>query len=158
MKQVPYNRSFIHNAPKPFAVRLEQFPTNRKAVYVESVCKVLIESRFGPGYSYSFLDTQYDAPAYEPMSFLDLLEQEFVPSYAMEYLGRTSRGTSGSILENPARSKGISQTDTSPGQNFATLATDSTTRSPATLGRGSPTHAGRTSTLASSFASLAGFA
>ena len=36
---------------KPLPVRLAPFPVDERAVYIDSICAVLIDSRFGPGRS-----------------------------------------------------------------------------------------------------------
>ena len=102
---------------------------DEKLAYVESVLDVLLESRFGPGYSYSYIERPETNAADEPVSFLDLIENESMPWYA--------------ALQRPARSKGIGLSPTTatrnkhtePKQTFAPLFSN---LSRPDLARGSP--------------------
>src|SRR5580765_6661118 len=40
---------------KPLPVRLDPFPVDKRAVYVHSVCSVLLDSRFGPRHREPFV-------------------------------------------------------------------------------------------------------
>lgn len=131
MKHTPHSRSSATTRSKPFTVRLEPVPRSERAAYVESVCEVLLESRCGPLYSYSCIDRPDHGAADEPLDALELIGEEFLPAYAMEYLGRA--------LQGRARSKAGSPSDTGSGENVAALVSDDLDRSSANFGRGSPT-------------------
>ena len=102
---------------------------DEKLAYVESVLDVMLESRFGPGYSYSYIERPETNAADEPVSFLELIEDECVVRHR--------------ALQRPARSKGIGLSPTTatrnkhtePQQTFAPLFSN---LSRPDLARGSP--------------------
>src|SRR5580765_5842502 len=54
---------------KPLPVRLDPFPVDERAVYIDSICAVLIDSRFGPGRSLRRFEVHYSN---HPESVVDL--------------------------------------------------------------------------------------
>src|SRR5580765_3463232 len=56
---------------KPLPVRLDPFPVDKRAVYVHSVCSVLLDSRFGPRHREPFVVHLSDHP--ESVVDLDVL-------------------------------------------------------------------------------------
>jgi hypothetical protein len=74
-------------------IRRSDFAFDERARYVESVCAVLIESRFGPdGVPYVSIDWS-DCPECEPALYSDLLDDEPnvpFPSYTFSSLGRAA--------------------------------------------------------------------
>src|SRR5580765_6338385 len=54
---------------KPLPVRLDPFPVDERAVYIDSICAVLIDSRFGPGRSLQRFEVHYSN---HPESVVDL--------------------------------------------------------------------------------------
>ena len=87
------------------------------------------------------LNPRFRGTADEPFDYLSLLEQEsFGWHDAATFLGRTILGRlfagQPSLLQKPARSKGIAFADTTLGRNLTPSET------PPNLGRGSPTNSG----------------
>jgi hypothetical protein len=64
-------------------IRLPSFPVDERATYVESVCAVLIDSRFGPGRSSRILIKLSDWPEIEPAVLYELTPAGPVPSYSI---------------------------------------------------------------------------
>ncbi len=136
---------FFHTTPnyhrKPQPIRLTGLNFDKRAAYVESVCTLLAESRFGPTFSYSPFNSPTSRPADEPVSLLDLIEQEFVSLSAMEFcqnrlVGReaseTRRGRDAATQRLESRRRGVSP-------SFPDLGRAPTLNSfPPNLGRGSP--------------------
>ncbi len=83
MDQNLISRPSAANSPKPFSIRLDPIPVNEKAVYVESVCAVLIESRFGPGRSRPVVIDLRKLPEREATVIYDLTVGGPVPSYSI---------------------------------------------------------------------------
>jgi len=86
MYKHPHHRS-IKNPLS--SIRLNAIPRNEKAAFVESICAVLIESRFGPGRTCQLVVDLTDRPELEPAVFFDLTDDGLVPCYAISPLGRT---------------------------------------------------------------------
>ena len=80
----PHQRSI----KKPLSIRLNAIPLNEKAAFVESICAVLIESRFGPGRTCQLVVDLSDRPELEPAVFFDLTDEGLIPCYAISPLGR----------------------------------------------------------------------
>lgn len=102
------------------------FGPNEKAVYVQSVLDVLIESRFGPGRSTQLVVNISNSPELEPAVFFDLIDGEIVPCYEMSPVGRYGS----QVVEaefRKAKRMGLVGTRPNPAA-----------RSPANFGRGSP--------------------
>ncbi|MFZ1702078.1 MAG: hypothetical protein WBO10_11880 [Pyrinomonadaceae bacterium] len=109
-------------------VRLDPLPFDRRAAYVQSVCDVLIESRFGPGRPSQLVVHLSDRPELDPSVFYDMISGEMVPCYEMCPYGRSHY----QVLEVAfRRSKEARLADGSNGSNGAHKST-------ATLARGSP--------------------
>ena len=49
--------------------------------YMESILEVLLESRFGPGSEYEYLESPRDLPELEPVIFSDLLDDGICVSF-----------------------------------------------------------------------------
>jgi len=104
------------------SIRLNPIPRNEKAAFVESICAVLIESRFGPGRTCQFFVDQPDRPELEPAVFFDLSDD---PCYAISPLGRSGY----QVVEAEFRkAKQMGLIGPHPPHHST----------PATLGRGSP--------------------
>ncbi len=72
-----------------FFIRRSEIPFDKRVRYIESVCQVLIESRFGPGRIAPVVIDLSDRPEIEPAVFYDLCEDgEMVPCYSMSPHGR----------------------------------------------------------------------
>ncbi|MBK8465977.1 MAG: hypothetical protein IPL32_09110 [Chloracidobacterium sp.] len=79
------------NIHPQFFIRRSEIEFARVA-YIDSVCQVLLEGRFGPDFVYQMMDNPHDRPEFEPAVLFDLLDSEMhelVPWYAMSCLGRT---------------------------------------------------------------------
>jgi len=110
------------------SIRLNAIPRNEKAAFVESVCAVLIESRFGPGRACQPVVDLTDRPELEPAVFFDLTDEGPIPCYAISPLGRTGY----QVVEAEFRkAKQMGLIGPRPPGN-------STAATPTTLGRGSP--------------------
>ncbi|MEQ1646094.1 MAG: hypothetical protein ABL959_21765 [Pyrinomonadaceae bacterium] len=126
--------------------KLPSFREDEKLRFVDSVCATLMTSRFGDGAMYT-LNRRFRGTADEPFDYLSLLEEEPVGWHeAATFLGRSVLGRAicggasrDALLQKPARSKGIACSDTTLGRNLTPCKT------PANLGRGSPTFLGRSS-------------
>jgi len=121
MYKHPHQRSITNPLS---SIRLNPIPRDEKAAFVESICAVLIESRFGPGRTFEFFVDQPDRPELEPAVFFDLTDEGPIPCYAISPLGRTGY----QVVEaefRKAKQMGLAP----PRRNGI---------SPATLGRGSP--------------------
>lgn len=149
------NSNHLCNArnQKPLPVRMPRMPIDEKLAYVESVCDVLNESRFGFGNLYSIFDQQDDHAADEPTRSPGLIDDEYLPWYATAYQGN-----------DPQREtrRCVALTDAFRARKFTTLASDAMgswltdrDRFPTTLGRGSPKLIDARTPFASSFAALA---
>ena len=64
--------------PKTRPIRLTGLNYDESTGYIDSVCAVLNESRYGPTFSYSPFNRPTSGPADEPESLSDLIEQECV--------------------------------------------------------------------------------
>ena len=60
----------------------------KRTAYVESVCQVLIESRFGPGRVTPVIINLSDRPELEEAVFYDLTDDGMSPCYALSPQGR----------------------------------------------------------------------
>jgi hypothetical protein len=78
-------------------IRTSEIAVDPRAAYVDSVCRALIESRFGPGYIYEpspVVITRRDRPEPEPVLLSDLLDDEpnwqdkLVPFFTFSRQGR----------------------------------------------------------------------
>ena len=63
---------------RPRPIRLTGLKFDDRTDYIDSVCALLNESRFGPAFSHSPFDRPKNRPVDEPVSLLDLIEQEGV--------------------------------------------------------------------------------
>ena len=61
---------------------------DKRAGFVESVCSVLNESRFGPGRTGELVVNLSERPEMEEAVFFDFADCELVPSYALSPEGR----------------------------------------------------------------------
>ena len=61
---------------------------DKRAAFVESVCAVLNESRFGPGRTGELVVNLSERPEMEEAVFFDWSDGEMVPSYALSPEGR----------------------------------------------------------------------
>ena len=128
----------INPSRRPLKFKLPSFPEDPKLAYLDSVGATLMLSRFGSGATYVLTPRFEGTPGDDPFSFLDLMQDAAVGWHdTATFLGRTipGRAFSRSILQKPARSKGIAHPDTTAEQN-------PTTRFPTTLARGSPNSSG----------------
>ncbi|CAN5580577.1 hypothetical protein BH10ACI2_BH10ACI2_25430 [soil metagenome] len=64
-------------------IRLNNIPTDPRAVFVENVCAVLIDSRFGPGRRHVRAYQLSDMPGRERAAIYDLTPEGPVPSYTV---------------------------------------------------------------------------
>ncbi|MFN0278260.1 MAG: hypothetical protein ACKVRN_06620 [Pyrinomonadaceae bacterium] len=72
-----------------FFIRRSEIAFDERVRYVESVCQVLIESRFGPGRVDPVIIDLSDRPELEEAVFYDLSEDgEMIPCYALSPHGR----------------------------------------------------------------------
>ena len=99
MYKHPHQRS-INN---PLPIRLNAINFDKRAIFVESICAVLIESRFGPGRACQFFVDPSDRPELEPAVFSDLSDEGLIPCYAIPPLGRAGIRSSKSNLEKQNR-------------------------------------------------------
>ena len=77
------------NGHPQFFIRRSEIAFDPRAAYVEHVCSILIESRFGPGRVSPVVISLSDRPELEPAVFYDLCDDgEMVPCYALSPLGR----------------------------------------------------------------------
>ena len=77
-----------NNQPQ-FFIRRSDIAFDERVKYVESVCAMLIESRFGPGRVDPVIINLSDRPELEPAVFYDLCDNgEMVPCYSMSPHGR----------------------------------------------------------------------
>src|SRR5258708_625703 len=75
------------NCSKPLPVRLDPMPVDERAVYVHSVCAVLIDSRFGPGRTPPpFVVHLSEYP--EPAVLFDLTSKRMVYLDSLPLVGR----------------------------------------------------------------------
>src|SRR5260221_10081613 len=114
---------------KPLPVRLAPFPVDERAVYVHSVCAVLIDSRFGPGRSIEpFVVHLSEYPELELDVLCDLTNKTPIPSYLA-----STDSDSDSARRHMADAILVRTTCGSGWLNMRLQ-----TSSPSTLGRGSP--------------------
>ncbi len=66
---------------QPFNIRLNPIPLHDKVGYIDSVCAVLIESRFGRGRSRRIILDLREQPGREPAVFCDMTLEGRIPSY-----------------------------------------------------------------------------
>ncbi len=79
------------NRHPQFFIRRSEIAFDERVAYIESVCAVLIESRFGPGRVPPVVINLSDRPELERAVFYDLSEDEpigLVPCYSLSPLGR----------------------------------------------------------------------
>ena len=84
------NRTTPNHNPQFFIPRSE-IAFDERVAYVESVCQVLVESRFGPGRVSPVVISFSDRPEPGAAVFFDLCDAEpegLVPCYAISPLGR----------------------------------------------------------------------
>ena len=98
---------FINRSEIPFEVE--------KRVYVESVCQVLIESRFGACFAEPVVIDLSDQP--EPVVFSDLFDADgSLPGHALSFLAAQGRadtsGSNASVNERTQRSETHSSNST----------------------------------------------
>jgi len=124
-----YKHSHQRSIKNPLShIRLNPIPRDEKAAFVESVCAVLIESRFGPGRTCQIVVDLSDRPELEPAVFYDLTDEGLIPCYAISPLGRSGY----QVVEAEFRkAKQMGLVGPRPPGN-------STAANPTTLGRGSP--------------------
>jgi len=115
---------------KPLPVRLDPFPVDKRAVYVHSICSVLLDSRFGPRRREPFVVHLSDHP--ESVVDLDALCDLTNKSPFSSYMASTIRRCmADAILEDALRSK-------SKCCELAAVSIRGQSLSPSPLGRGSP--------------------
>ena len=123
-------------SPKqPFSIRLDPIAVHKKVAYIDSVCAALIESRFGPGWSTPFDMDLRESPDREPAIFYDLTIDGLVPCYTILSDSEVARRCMADAVRRE-----LAQAD------IASVVMRVQTRSPSTLGRGSPKylrHAGK---------------
>ena len=122
---------------KPRPIRLTGLNFDKRAAYVDSVCTLLNESRFGP--MYSLFDRPSKRPADEPVSLLDLIEQECVSWFEVDS-GQNrlrQRPANTRAADNLADASHARTSTQHPLGRAPTLAFF-----PPTLGRGSPKSSG----------------
>ncbi len=119
------NRPSTAKSPKPFSVRLSEIPLNEKAAFVHSVCAALIDSRFGPGRSTPVVIDLREMP--KPTVFYDMSIDGPVPCYAILPDSEMARRY---VADELLREVAYLENE------FAAICGQ--TRSPSTLGRGSP--------------------
>ena len=86
-----YENRISHNKQNrhpQFFIRRSEIAFDPRAAYVEHVCAILIESRFGPGRVSPVVISLSDRPELEPAVFYDLTDVGTVPCYALSPLGR----------------------------------------------------------------------
>jgi len=79
------------NGHPQFYIRRSEIEFDPKVKYVEHVCAILLESRFGPGRTTPLYTCLSDQPELEPAVFYDPCEGDprgLVPCYAISPLGR----------------------------------------------------------------------
>src|SRR5580765_2990547 len=115
---------------KPLPVRLDPMPVDKRAVYVHSVCSVLLDSRFGPRRREPFVVHYSEYP--ESVVDLDVLCDLTNKSPFLSYLASTIRRCmADAILEDALLSK-------SKCCELAAVSIRGQSLSPSTHGRGSP--------------------
>ena len=73
-----YFHTTTNRCTKPRPIRLTGLKFDDRTDYIDSVCAVLNESRFGPAVSYSLFNRPTGRPANDPVSLLDLIDEECV--------------------------------------------------------------------------------
>ena len=125
------NQDCPSRCSKPLPVRLDPMPVDERAVYIDSICAVLIDSRFGPGRSLQRFEVHYsDHP--ESVVDLDALCDLTNKSPFSSYMASTIRRCmADAILEDALLSK-------SKCCELAAVSIRGQSLSPSTHGRGSP--------------------
>lgn len=116
----------LHRTRKPLPVRMPAYPIDEKAAFVEHVCGVLVESRYGPGAAadpFLYFDSFGDEL---PKVCFDLMPASVVPEQLVERYERE---------ETRTRDREHSLKEASGSSSCAGAFALS---SPSTLGRGSP--------------------
>ena len=99
-----YKNRMRHATPKlspnglpKFFIRHSDIALEKRVRYIESVCQVLIESRFGPGRVEPVVINFSDSPELDPVHFYDLCDEEqnrtrqlMPPFHSLSPLGRKS--------------------------------------------------------------------
>jgi hypothetical protein len=118
------------NLQPQFFIRRSDIAFDERVRYVESVCQVLIESRFGPGRVAPFVIDLSDRPEPEASVFYDLCDDgEMVPCYSMSPQGRAGH----QVVEAAyRRTKQMGLLDAGPNASNSTAALTQN------QGRGSP--------------------
>src|SRR5258706_8576501 len=122
------------NCSKPLPVRLAPMPVDERAMYVDSVCAVLIDSRFGPGRSTTPFEVHYsEYPELDLDILCDLINKNPFPSY-LASSDAARKHNADAIRQRTATTIRceIERCE------LAAVSTHSQSRSPTTLGRGSP--------------------
>jgi hypothetical protein len=127
MYQHRSSRPSAASSSKPLSIRLQPIPVNEKAAYVETVCSLLIDSRFGPGRSTAILTDLRKLPEQEAAVFYDLTVDGPVPSYTILPDSEIARRHAHEIIIRELERSSI-----------AAASNRGQTLSPSTLGRGSP--------------------
>ena len=71
---------------QPLKIKLPAYAPDEKLAFVERVCGLLIESRYGPYRPYQLLAQISDEPEREDCTFYDLTGEGPVPSYVIEFI------------------------------------------------------------------------
>ncbi|CAN5528441.1 hypothetical protein BH10ACI2_BH10ACI2_10190 [soil metagenome] len=95
-------------------LRLDPPPVDERAMYVHSVCSVLIDSRFGPGRSQMLLANFRERPELESALLCDLTVEGPVPSYTVLPDSEMARRYASAIIHNELRRLGLKLSETSP--------------------------------------------
>ena len=78
------NQVWPSRCSKPLPVRLDPFPVDERAIYIDSICAVLIDSRFGPGRSIQRFEvhlSEYPESVVDLDVLCDVTNNRPIPSY-----------------------------------------------------------------------------
>ncbi len=111
-----------------YYVHKAEITYDERVAYIDSVCAVLIESRFGPGHPVQFVKLS-NRPEPGGAAFFDLIDNDMVPYYALLPLGR-GRHQANETENRQAKQRGLLAAGPNGSNRMAPLVSN--------LGRGSP--------------------
>ena len=115
------------NSPKPLSIDLSSIQLDERVAFVNSVCAALIDSRFGTGSSKPIFINVRKLPEREPAVFCELAVAGRVPCYEVSPDTEMARPYMMDVIRRELARAGLIA-GSLRGQS----------RSPSTLGRGSP--------------------
>ncbi len=131
-----YENRICRTKPKShqqFFIRRSEIAFDERVRYVESVCQVLIESRFGACLAEPVTIDLSDRPEPEAAVFYDLTNNEMVPCYSLSPLSSLRRRNGYQVIEAAyRRAKQMGLLDAIPNAHSSTAALTPN------QGRGSP--------------------